>query len=194
MSGQHLGPGWEEWCDFHWLHEHAIEESPYEPRRPREVEKEKPSERSKLRQHSNTSYWGTITTISSGNTTGGRNASVRKKEARAVLFVQGESPRVGDPVNLLQERSLPAGQPHGDLDSNSRLQDRKGLHRPREFSQRLLLVDVPKDGGVLGNPIRVCRGTSGDKGDSGNQDDIRDGSECEQHTGLIHSCQCLGFL
>ncbi|RDX92653.1 hypothetical protein CR513_25183, partial [Mucuna pruriens] len=121
----------------------------------REVHKEKPRERSRSRQHPNTSYRGTITTILGGSATGGRTVSARKKQAMAVLFIQGEPPRVGDPIISFNY-------------------DRKGLGRLGEFSQHPLLVNIlkvgtPHDqfGGVLGNPIWVCRGTSEDKGDNG---------------------------
>ncbi|RDX82114.1 hypothetical protein CR513_37137, partial [Mucuna pruriens] len=81
----------------------------------------------------------------------------------------------------------------------------KGFGRPGEFGQRPLLFDVPKARTphdqferVLRNPLWVCRGTSGDKGNGGNRDDIRDESKvstphlCMKYLeGKVNFCQLL---
>ncbi|RDX88207.1 hypothetical protein CR513_30228, partial [Mucuna pruriens] len=69
--------------------------------KPTEVEKQigkKPRERSKSRQCPNTSYCGTIATISGCCVMDGRIASARKRYTRALLAVQGDPPQIGDLV------------------------------------------------------------------------------------------------
>ncbi|RDX65214.1 hypothetical protein CR513_56144, partial [Mucuna pruriens] len=129
-----LGPSREEWC--------------------KEVDKEKLRERSRSRQCPNTSYHGTIATISRGGIMGGKIVSTKKRHVWAILFIKDDPLRARDLVICFSDEDYRGISPQQD--------DPMGSGRPREFFQCSLLVDVSKAGtsyvqfgGVLRNLIRV---------------------------------------
>ncbi|RDX90594.1 hypothetical protein CR513_27521, partial [Mucuna pruriens] len=103
------------------------EPTQFTPLKAKKPKAKKPRERSRSRHHLNTSYRGTITTISGSDTLGGGTASARKRHTRAIMVVQGNTHRSRDLVICFSNEDY-EGTPAHQNDPMRRQSSRSSRH------------------------------------------------------------------